>query len=211
MKLSWSLLLACVSLSLPVFASEYDNLLTQMQQVKTNPAALEKALQLGQERSMLCGYCHGKDGNSVKNYIPNLAQQNPEYLLKQFMMFSNGERQSYVMQQLAKSLNDEEKINLSLYYSSMQVTVTEKVSGSQKGHDKYQGFCFACHGEKGLGNKDLPRLAGQKKEFLVKTLTAFKEGKKSRSTSPMVKIMKAIKSSDIEPLADYIASMTAAN
>ena len=158
---------------------------------------------------MLCGYCHGKDGNSVKNYIPNLAQQNAEYLLKQFEMFSNGERKSYVMQQLSKSLSAAEKINLSLYYSSMQVAVTQEVSGSKIGHDKYQGFCFACHGEKGLGNKDLPRLAGQKKEFLVKTLTAFKEGKKSRSTSPMVKIMGAVKDSDIEPLADYIASMSA--
>ena len=209
MKLFWSLLLICASVSLPVFSNEYDALLTQMQQIKTNPVALDKALQQGQERSMLCGYCHGKDGNSVKNYIPNLAQQNAEYLLKQFEMFSNGERKSYVMQQLSKSLSAKEKINLSLYYSSMQVAVTQEVSGSKIGHDKYQGFCFACHGEKGLGNKDLPRLAGQKKEFLVKTLTGFKEGKKSRSTSPMVKIMGAVKDSDIEPLADYIASMRA--
>lgn len=211
MKLFWSLLLICASVSLPVFATEYDALLTQMQQIKTNPVALDNALQQGQERSMLCGYCHGKDGNSVKNYIPNLAQQNAEYLLKQFEMFSNGERKSYVMQQLSKSLSAKEKINLSLYYSSMQVAVTQEVSGSKIGHDKYQGFCFACHGENGLGNKDLPRLAGQKKEFLVKTLTAFKEGKKSRSTSPMVKIMGAVKDSDIEPLADYIASMSADN
>lgn len=211
MKLFWSLLLICASLSFPVFANQYDVLLTQMQQVKTNPLALEKALKLGQERSMLCGYCHGKDGNSVKNYIPNLAQQNAEYLLKQFEMFSSGERKSYVMQQLSRSLSAAEKINLSLYYSSMQVAASEEISGSTIGHDKYQGFCFACHGEKGLGNKDLPRLAGQKKEFLVKTLTAFKEGKKSRSTSPMVKIMGAVKDSDIEPLADYIASMKADN
>ena len=211
MKCFWSLLLMCASLSLPVSANEYDELLTTMQQVKTNPMALEEALRLGQERSVLCGYCHGKDGNSVKNYIPNLAQQNAEYLLKQFVMFSDGERKSYVMQQLSKSLSEQEKINLSLYYSSMQVIAVDEVSGSQQGHDKYQGFCFACHGEKGLGNKDLPRLAGQKKEFLVKTLTAFKNGKKSRSTSPMVKIMGAVNSSDIEPLADYIASMRGAN
>ncbi len=211
MKCFWSLLLMCAISSLSVSANEYDSLLTSMQQVKNNPIALEAALQLGQERSTLCGYCHGKDGNSVKNYIPNLAQQNAEYLLKQFVMFSGGERKSYVMQQLSKSLSEQEKINLSLYYSSMQVAVVDEVGGSQQGHDKYQGFCFACHGEKGLGNKDLPRLAGQKKEFLVKTLTAFKEGKESRLTSPMVKIMGAVNAADIEPLADYIASMKEAN
>ena len=207
MKFFTPMLLLCACLSFPVFSAEYDASLIQMQQVKADPITLAGAMKLGQERSMLCGYCHGKDGNSVKNYIPNLAQQNAEYLLKQFVMFSNGERKSYVMQQLSKSLSEEEKINLSLYYSSMQVAAVDDAKGSQKGHDKYQGFCFACHGEKGLGNKDLPRLAGQKKEFLVKTLTAFKEGEKSRSTSPMVKIMGAVKASDIEPLADYIASM----
>ena len=209
MKYFWSMLVLCTGLSIQVYASDYDTLLMQLQQVKNNPGHLDGALKLGQERSMLCGYCHGKDGNSVKNYIPNLAQQNAEYLLKQFTMFANGERKSYVMQQLSKSLSDVEKINLALYYSAMNVATVSHAKGSEKGHDKYQSFCFACHGEKGLGNKDLPRLAGQKKEFLVKTLSAFKDGEKSRSTSPMVKIMRTVKVSDIEPLADYIASMGA--
>ena len=180
--------------------------LLKLNQVRSDATQLLQTQQAGQERAMLCGYCHGKDGNSVKEDIPNLASQNPEYLLQQFALFANGERKSYVMQSLSKALSDEERINLSLYFTSLAVTPLAG-EGSAQGAERYQSFCFACHGEAGLGNKDLPRLAGQKKAFLIKTLTAFKEGKLARVHSPMVKIMRAVQASDIEPLADYISHL----
>lgn len=188
-------------------AQDYQSLLDKMQFVQQQPAVYEAAISAGKERGMLCGYCHGKDGNSVKNDIPNLAEQNPEYLLNQFHLFSVGERKSYVMEQVAKLLTPDEMVNLTLYYASQKVAPQSNIKTSKKGEEKYQTFCFACHGEDGKGNKDLPRLAGQKKGFLLKALKDFKEGKSARANSPMVKIMRAVDASDISPLADYIASM----
>jgi len=189
------------------WATEYDNLNEQMAKIKGNADAYQAAIAAGKERSLLCGYCHGKDGNSVKDYIPNLAQQNPEYLLKQFQLFASGDRKNYVMQQLARMLTEQERINIALYFASRKVAVSEGHEGSAQGKERYQSFCFACHGEAGLGNKDLPRLAGQKKAFLLKTLNAFKQGDQTRSNSPMVKIMRAINQDEIAPLANYISSM----
>ncbi|EAT11424.1 Cytochrome c, class I [Oceanobacter sp. RED65] len=199
-------------LFLPAFAiaentTDFQDVVQQMRDIKGNQVDYQIAIQEGQERSMLCGYCHGKDGNSVKNDIPNLAEQNTEYLLKQFELFASGERKSYVMGQLSKSLTTEERINLSLFYSSQTVKPQTEIETSERGKEKYQTFCFACHGEDGHGNADLPRLAGQKYQFLVETLTAFKRGEKSRANSPMVKIMKTVDAKDIEPLARYIANM----
>lgn len=196
-----------VIFSVSAAAQDYQSLLDKMQFVQQQPAVYEAAIASGKERGMLCGYCHGKDGNSVKNEIPNLAQQNPEYLLNQFHLFSVGERKSYVMEQVAKLLTPDEMVNLTLYYASQKVTPQSNIKTSKKGEEKYQTFCFACHGEDGKGNKDLPRLAGQKKGFLLKALKDFKEGKSARAISPMVKIMRAVDASDISPLADYIASM----
>ncbi len=201
------LMLLGLSVSFTCWGDNYDALLGKMQVIKADEASHQAAIIAGQDRSLLCGYCHGKDGNSVKNYIPNLAQQNPEYLLKQFQLFSSGERKNYVMQQLAEALTEQERINIALYFSSQKVAVSAVQKSSADGQARYQSFCFACHGENGLGNKDLPRLAGQKKEFLVKTLNAFKHGEEYRSQSPMVKIMKAVKASEIEPLAVYISTM----
>ena len=199
-------LVACMVLQ-PVYANDVESNIQRLLSIKSDPVQLEQAIQKGQERAMLCGYCHGKDGNSVKDNIPNLAEQNEEYLLKQFHVFANGERKSYVMEQLSKALSEEERINLSLYYSSLKVKSDAHLEGSEQGREKYQSFCFACHGEDGLGNKDMPRLAGQKKVFLEETLKGFKQGKTARAHSPMVKIMKAVKASDIEPLADYISKL----
>lgn len=188
-------------------AQDYQSLLDKMQFVQQQPAVLDAAIKAGQDRSMLCGYCHGKDGNSVKPDIPNLAEQNPEYLLNQFHVFATGERESYVMEQVAKVLTADEMVNLALFYASQKVKPQANIKTSAKGQEKYQTFCFACHGEDGKGNKDLPRLAGQKKGFLLKALKDFKEGKAARANSPMVKIMRAVDTSDISPLADYIAGM----
>jgi len=196
-----------LALSWAGWATQFDSLNEKMTQIRGNGGTHQAAIAAGKERSLLCGYCHGKDGNSVKDYIPNLAQQNPEYLLKQFQLFASGDRKNYVMQQLAKMLTEQERINIALYFASQKVVVSEGNESSVQGKDRYQSFCFACHGETGLGNKDLPRLAGQKKAFLVKTLNAFKQGDIARSNSPMVKIMRAINQDEIEPLANYISSM----
>ena len=196
-----------LALSWAGWATEYDSLNEKMTQIKGNGDTHQAAIAAGKERSLLCGYCHGKDGNSVKDYIPNLAQQNPEYLLKQFQLFASGDRKNYVMQQLAKMLTEQERINIALYFASRKVAVSDSHEGSVQGRKRYQSFCFACHGETGLGNKDLPRLAGQKKAFLLKTLNAFKRGGQARSNSPMVKIMRAVEQGEIEPLANYISSM----
>lgn len=199
-------ILACV-FQASAWAEDGSPIIQKMHKIKGNQVDYQIALEAGKERSMLCGYCHGKDGNSVKADIPNLASQNTEYLLTQFELFATGDRKSYVMQQLARSLSDEEKINMSLYYTSQTVRPQEGVTTSAKGKAKYESLCFACHGADGRGNQDLPRLAGQKKAFLIKTLKGFKEGKASRAKSPMVNIMKAVDVSEIEPLADYIATM----
>ncbi len=214
MSLKKSLLLTSLVLSLPSYSGENASTIDKMLAIKSNPAVLQTAIKAGKERALLCGYCHGKDGNSVKDIIPNLAQQNPEYLLKQFQLFAKGERKNYVMQQLSNMLTEQERINIALYFSSQTVknpahesVADGSADGSSEGQRRYQSFCFACHGDSGEGNKDLPRLSGQKKAFLVKTLNGFKRGGGSRANSPMVKIMKAVNEAEIEPLARYISNM----
>jgi cytochrome c553 len=201
----WAVFLSV--LSAPVVAQISSELSDSLQPIYANTKLKSAAISRGQERSLLCGYCHGKDGNSVKEYIPNLAAQNPEYLLKQFQLFASGERKSYVMEQISKNLNVSEMVDLAVFFADNKVQPQTHIQASTQGMERYQTFCFACHGDDGKGNKDLPRLAGQKKVFLVKALSDFKQGKAARASSPMVRIMKAIDTADIEPLADYIASM----
>lgn len=163
----------------------------------------------GQERAILCGYCHGKDGNSVKNYIPNLAAQNPEYLVNQFEQFAKKKRKNYVMEKLASSLSDSEKVNLALYFASLKVNPrsTEYPELVDKGKSVFSRLCYTCHGKDGFGKENLPRLAGQPEEYIAKTLHYFKNGQKRNMDSPMPGIVTQLTDQEIKAVAAYITSM----
>ncbi|MBU2712158.1 c-type cytochrome [Zooshikella harenae] len=163
----------------------------------------------GRERAVLCGYCHGKDGNSVKNYIPNLAAQNPEYLVNQFEQFAKKQRKNYVMERLAASLSDSEKVNLALYFASLKVSsrTTEHPELVAKGKSVFFCICYTCHGKDALGKENLPRLAGQPEDYIVKTLHYFKSGQKRNVDSPMPGIVTQLTDQEIKAVAAYITSM----
>src|SRR5688572_5104425 len=60
----------------------------------------------------VCASCHGADGNSGTPANPKLAQQHPEYLVKQLQEFKNGKRPSPVMQGFAAQLSDADMKNI---------------------------------------------------------------------------------------------------
>jgi cytochrome c553 len=66
--------------------------------------------------------------------------------------------------------------------------------------------CMACHGANGVSNSPIwPNLAGQKKEYLVKQLKAFKSGDR---TDPLMNPLAAnLSDEEIEALAQYFSSM----
>ena len=55
-----------------------------------------------------CAACHGADGNSGSPANPKLAQQHPEYLVKQLQEFKSGKRANAIMQGFAATLSDED-------------------------------------------------------------------------------------------------------
>ena len=66
--------------------------------------------------------------------------------------------------------------------------------------------CFACHGEKGVSPNPLwPNLAGQKQEYMLKQINAFKAGeRKDPLMAPQVAML-ALK--DLEDITAYFSSL----
>ncbi len=203
-----------VMLGLSVFSKGYsdftntEQLLAEMSVIKNDPILLEQALVSGKERALLCGNCHGKNGNSVRDYIPNLASQNAAYLFNQFELFATGERKDYVMGRLAKGFSREDKINIALYFSVMPVEPRElSVTVTAQGEKIYQSYCFTCHQKDGHGDGSYPRIAGQPYQFLIKTLNGFSGGDKKRANSPMTVIVANMNEQQLKEVAAYVASM----
>lgn len=207
---------------LPVFAQDMsmDELLTAIDLRLQNITAKQDAIQAGRERAVLCQSCHGKDGNSTKPDVPNLAGQNAGYLLDQINRFADGRREDFVMNQLAENFSTEDKINVAIYYYSMPVKPRQvNWHLANKGENLYKYRCSTCHGEQGLGHKNLARLAGQQPEYVKNALNTFRNSairrsstsSSQRTNTTMERIARNLTNEQIEQLAEFVAQLSSGN
>ncbi len=85
----------------------------------------EKLVKNGDSRRQIppCEVCHANGGQGQKIDIPALYGQNAEYLSSQLKAFRDGIRHNDIysrMRLIAKSLTDEEIIELGLYYQNLK-------------------------------------------------------------------------------------------
>jgi cytochrome c553 len=165
----------------------------------------------------VCASCHGADGNSGVPANPKLAQQHPEYLVKQLQEFKAGKRKSPIMQGFASALSDDDMKNIAYWVTSQKakagfakdkelVALGERIyrGGVQ---DRQIAACAGCHSPTGAGiPSQYPRLSGQHADYTVTQLTAFRDGGRKNSV-PMTQVAAKLNDREIRALADYIAGL----
>jgi cytochrome c553 len=68
----------------------------------------------------VCAACHGANGVSVADNIPNLAGQRVPYLEAQLRALKSGARKNAVMGAIAAQLGNEDIVNVAAYLGSLQ-------------------------------------------------------------------------------------------
>jgi cytochrome c553 len=165
----------------------------------------------------VCAACHAPDGNSVIAVNPKLAQQHPEYLVKQLQEFKAGKRANAIMNGMAAPLSDEDMKNISYWVGSKKATpgVAADKESLALGERIYRGgisdrkipACAGCHSPNGAGiPAQYPRLSGQHAEYGVAQLTAFRDGVRTNSTQ-MTQVAALLNDREIKALAAYVAGM----
>lgn len=181
----------------------------RLQQAATDPALESTLLRAGRTAAAVCAYCHGEGGNSTKPEVPNLAGQNPAYLLEQVHQFADGRRKNEFMQGMIKALKDDEKVGVVLYFSRQRVQPHSGGSAAlvAQGKAYYERTCFRCHGADGLGNEAVARIAGQQVDYLAQTLKRYRSGSGERINGLMAANTKLMTDADIQAVVAYVASM----
>lgn len=191
-----------------VSASPADDAMSRLNAIMADDAKRQASYEAGHERIRFCGYCHGEDGNSKREYIPNLAAQHPLYLFNQFEKFRDGTREDYVMSKLAQTLSLEERINIAVYYS--QQTAKPRDGGdpavAEAGEKLFAERCAGCHGQNAQGFRDMPRLAEQPAEYLGIALRRFKEMDPTKHSTPMIGVAGVLSEREIQALTVYLQS-----
>ena len=165
----------------------------------------------------VCAACHGADGNSGTPAYPKLAQQHPEYLVKQLQEFKSDKRNNAIMKGFASALSEEDMKDIAYW-----VTAKKSKPGFAKekelvglGERIYRGgiadrqvpACAGCHSPNGAGiPSQYPRLAGQHAEYASAQLTAFRDGIRKNSLQ-MTQIAAKLNDREIKAVSDYIAGL----
>lgn len=76
----------------------------------------------GHKKALQCQACHGLDGMAKLPDAPNLAGQNPVYLVKALQDFRSGARKNDMMSLVAGKLSDADIEDLAAYYASIKIT-----------------------------------------------------------------------------------------
>lgn len=216
MKFLTSLLLAA-SLATPavsIFAQEAKPAAPHAEP-KAQPAKPDLAK--GEASFAVCGACHGPDGNSVLPVNPKLAQQHPQYLVKQLQEFKAGKRANPIMMGMAAGLSDDDMKNIAFWVASKAATPGEAKEKDllAMGERIYRGgivdrqvpACAGCHSPNGAGiPAQYPRLSGQHAEYTVAQLTAFRDGIRQNSQQ-MSGVAGKMNDREIKAVADYIAGL----
>jgi cytochrome c553 len=141
-----------------------------------DPQAWQKMLETGKQKAFLCAYCHGDDGNSVEAFVPNLAAQNPRYLLDQTRKYIDGRRKHFVMTPMIKEFSDDEIIASAMYYANMKAKPAAADRALvEQGRRLYQERCANCHKADARGDESYARLASQNAKYLRNRLTDLRK------------------------------------
>ncbi len=164
-----------------------------------------------------CALCHGPEGESASAIYPRLAAQHPDYLKKQLKDFRDGRRKSDTMSDMAKDLKDEDIAALAAFFAS------KKAGGRQPGDVDLAGVgkfifhrgnnfsgvsaCASCHGPKGFGTEQLPRLAGQHPAYIETQLKEFNKRERTNDNSIMHSIASKLTELEIKAVSVYIGGL----
>ena len=187
-------------------------------EVKVEAKAAKPDLVKGEASfTALCAACHGADGNSGTPVNPKLAQQHPEYLVKQLQEFKSGKRNNAVMKGFASTLSDDDMRNISYWAASKKAKAgfakdKELVALGEKIYrggisDRQIPACASCHSPSGAGlPAQYPRLSGQHAEYTVTQLTAFRDGARKNNLQ-MTQVSAKLNDREIKAVSDYIAGL----
>jgi len=89
--------------------------------------------------------------------------------------------------------------------SVLVLTSTSALAGDVAAGKAKAAMCASCHGPTGISMSPLwPNLAGQKEQYLIKQIKAFRDG--TRQDPMMAPMVAALSDEDIDNLAAYFAS-----
>jgi cytochrome c553 len=175
-------------------------------------AMLPASAQSVEARLAACLACHGESGRSDNPEVPSLGGQPEFYLTIQLYMFRERLRVVDVMNEMMKGMNDDDLRKMA---STIAKLPPPKPDGDGQNSTTAadalalieQNRCNFCHSRNFAGEQNVPRLAGQREDYLVKAMREYKSNARRGYDASMADVLYSVSDDQIRTLAHYLAGL----
>lgn len=163
----------------------------------------------------VCAACHGANGRSDMAGTPVLAGQHSLYAITQLFLLREGRRNNEAMVAMAKPMTDADLRGFSDFIGTLPPVPPPAPAAApddtrmSKGQALAQQHkCVFCHGAALDGGQGVPRIGGQKEDYVRAALHGYKTGDRPGYTRAMSEALSQVPAEDLDVLAYYVANFT---
>ena len=159
-----------------------------------------------------CLACHGVEGQSENENVPSLGAQQASYTVIQLYMFREKTRLAEPMNELAAGLSDGELQSMADALATLPAPKPPADPGDPARLERAramaeQNRCNSCHRPDFSGRESVPRLADQREDYLLKTLSEYKSGARRAYEPIMVEVLQPISEAAMVEFSYYLAHL----
>jgi len=157
-----------------------------------------------------CLACHGAGGQSESANVPSLGGQRAPYTITQLFLFREGMRAAAPMNDLAKDLSDDDLRAMADALAALPPPKPPAEPGDSGRLERAQSVvaqnhCNICHRPDFSGQDNVPRIADQREDYLLKTLRDYKSGVRHGYEPTMAETLQPVSDAELVELAYYLA------
>ena len=164
-----------------------------------------------EEKLPACLACHGEKGISETSEVPSLAGMPAQFTLIQLFLFRQNTRKIEIMNDLAKDMTDDDLRKFSDYFAKLPppkaTDAPDPAIAARAQAVIAKNYCGSCHNPDFSGRDQMPRLAAQREDYLLKALRDYKSGKRPGYDATMDEVIRPITEADIVDLSHYLARL----
>jgi len=162
------------------------------------------------QRLAPCYACHGDTGQSPNPDTPSLGAQPSAYVLIQLYLFREKLRRVDLMNEAVKGFTDDDLRTFADVLSRLPPPPPVADATDPARMDRGRALahlhrCNVCHSPDLAGRDNVPRIAGQREDFLVKTMREYKANIRPGYDASMGDVMQPVTDADILDLAYFTA------
>ena len=167
----------------------------------------------GAQRLPACAACHGADGHAPLAGVPSLAGQPRLFIENRLVMIREGLSEVPQMKGQLDGLSDAELIALSRHMAGVPMKLERPPRDAARAvrgaAASQRALCGTCHLPGYAGRDQVPRLAGQREDYLLQSLRDFAAGRTLGRDTLMTNALLGLNDADFQDLAHHMATYPA--